>query len=290
MRRSTSLRTGGEQTPPQYLRKAEGRFLETIDPSRLPRFHMEAIIKDEITMVLSEVDLFSPDQHGFIRGRSCLTNMLETIEVWTELLDAGLNRRDIIAYLDYRKAFDTVSYKRFVEKLKILGFEGTLLAWITDFCPAIYVGVGEGGGESGWVEVIRGVSQGWVLGPFLFLLFVNDIPDWVVNSINMFADDTKLWRSIAKLEDSMSLQEDLDRLMRWSDKWLLTFNPAKRLVMHIGHTLETEYYRESGGNRARLKATVQERDLSLNATNVNAPGQRRNLRQSCTLSGENSGN
>lgn len=65
----------------------------------------------------------------------------------------------------------------------------------------------------------------------------------------------------------MSLQEDLDRLMRWSDKWLLTFNPAKRLVMHIGHTLETGYYMESGGNRARLKTTAQERDLSVNVTN-----------------------
>jgi len=78
--------------------------------------------------------------------------------------------------------------------------------------------VGVMGSFSVWVEVLSGVPQGSVLGPLLFLIFVNDLPSWIVNSIKMFAYDTKIWRVISKVEDSDDLQQDLNRLARWSDK------------------------------------------------------------------------
>jgi ribonucleases P/MRP protein subunit RPP40 len=91
------------------------------------------------------------------------------------------------------------------------------------------------------VEVLNGVPQGSVLGPLLFLLFVNDIPEWVCNSIRMFADDTKIWAQIRTAEDGDSLQRDWDRLVEWSNLWLLRFKPTKCKVMHVAHNFETKY-------------------------------------------------
>jgi len=107
------------------------------------------------------------------------------------------------------------------------------------------------GSFSDWLKVLSGVPQGSVLGPLLFIIYVQDLPLWVANS--MFADDTKLWTKIAKLEDSESLQQDLWNLAEWSKKWLLAFNPEKCKVMHIGHNYLCNggwwQAKESGFNR-----------------------------------------
>jgi len=81
-------------------------------------------------------------------------------------------------------------------------------------------------------------------------VFVQDLPDWVKSSIKMFADDTKIWTKIACLEDADSLQQDLERLVQWSEKWLLKFNPSKCKVMHIGHNLNTSYLMRDGNHTA----------------------------------------
>jgi len=95
------------------------------------------------------------------------------------------------------------------------------------------------GSFSAWVKVLSGVPQGSVLGPLLFLIFVNDLPAWIVNSIKMFADDIKIWRVISQAEDSDQLQQDMYKLASWSDNlWLLSFNPEKCKVMH-NCTLDT---------------------------------------------------
>jgi len=78
-----------------------------------------------------------------------------------------------------------------------------------------------------------------VLGPLLFLLYVNDLPAWIQNSMKMFADNTKIWRKIEKAEDSNFLQSDLNSMEEWSDNWQLKFNPDKCKVMHIGHKCNT---------------------------------------------------
>ena len=92
--------------------------------------------------------------------------------------------------------------------------------------------------QSGLRSSIAYLKPGSVLGPLLFLIFVlRDLPDWIKNSIKMFADDTKMWAKIAVREDAGSLQEDLNRLVQWSEKLLLKFNPDKCKAMHIGHDL-----------------------------------------------------
>jgi len=115
----------------------------------------------------------------------------------------------------YRKAFDAVPHKRLLAKIRGLGFGNVISTWIGDFLHDRKMKVCVRGGYSEWIDVISGVPRGSVLGPllFLFLIFVQDLPDWVKNSIKMFADDTKIWtKIIASQDDADSLQQDLDRL------------------------------------------------------------------------------
>ena len=95
----------------------------------------------------------------------------------------------------------------------------------------------------------------------------NDIPEWVQNSIKMFADDTKIWAKIQKMEDNEALQSDLDKLVEWSQKWLLAFNIEKCKVMHIGHDLLTKYTMADGDKITQLETTITEKDLGIWITN-----------------------
>jgi len=123
---------------------------------------MESIIRN--TVVESLKDKFSRFQHGFMKHRSCLTNILESLEAWTKALDEGYGI-DLI-YLDYRKAFDTVPHARLIEKLISLGISGKLLDWIANFLHLRKMRVRVRISFSEWVEVLSGVPQGSVLGPF----------------------------------------------------------------------------------------------------------------------------
>ena len=137
-------------------------------------------------------------------GRSCLTNLLEALESWTRALDEG-HGVDII-YLDYRKAFDSVPLKRLMEKLRANGLTGKLLRWIESFLTGRRMRVTLGGSFSEWIRVLSGVPQGSVLGPLLFLLFVNELPKWIQTNMKMFADDTKLWNMVSSVSDSQLIR------------------------------------------------------------------------------------
>jgi len=152
---------------------------------------MESIIKHEMTAYFEKKGFYDNCQHGFVKGRSTLTNLLETIEAWTRLIEEGFGI-DIV-YLDYRKAFDTVPHQRLMQKIRDLGLSKEIVNWIKDFLQDRKMKVYVRGSCSEWIDVISGVPQGSVLGLLLFLIFVQDLPDWVKSSINMLADDTKIW-------------------------------------------------------------------------------------------------
>ena len=168
---------------------------------------LESVVKEHLLEHISSNELVSSKQHGFVSGRSCLSNLLEAHENWTKSLDE--KKCTDIVFLDYQKAFDTVPHRRLLKKLSAYGVTGATHRWIEDFLTGRRIRVGIRGTFSGWAAVTSGVPQGSVLGPVLFLLYVNDIPELVDSFMNMFADDTKVWRQVSDLNGKMLLQKDL---------------------------------------------------------------------------------
>ena len=125
---------------------------------------LETVIKNRVVKHIEENELFTRHQHGFTRNRSCLTNLLETLEDWTSSLENG-HGLDVL-YLDYQKAFDTVPHQRLIEKLKWYGVTGSLWNWIRDFLSGRIMRVVIDGKSSEWN---CGVPQVSVLGPLLYL-------------------------------------------------------------------------------------------------------------------------
>ena len=120
--------------------------------------------------------------------------------------NTGLDEKDDninidVVYLDFQKAFDKVPHKRLLAKLKAYGLNGILLSWISDFLSNRKQQVVVRRTYSEWSNVISGVPQGSVLGPLLFILYVNDLPDSIQSFMGIFADDTKIYRPITSSND-----------------------------------------------------------------------------------------
>ena len=127
--------------------------------------------------------LFAEEQHGFVEGRSCTTQLISTLDTWTRTLDVG-HRLDAV-FMDFMKAFDTVPHQRLLCKLRGYGIEGELLAWIESFLNNRRQCVVINGQKSSWTDVISGIPQGSVLGPILFVVYINDLPDAVTSDIRL---------------------------------------------------------------------------------------------------------
>ena len=203
-------------------------------------------------------NLFSCHQHGFQSGCSCFTQLLECLNDWTEGFDTEHCGVDII-YTDFSKAFDSVPHRRLLYKLHQLGIRGQLLAWIRSFLTNRRQRTVLNGSKAAWRDVISGVPQGTILGPILFLLYVNDLPEIVTSTAKLFADDCKLYRNIFSIEDCDLLQADLDRLSEWSNKWLLFFNTSKCVVLRIRASIQYTYFL----NNEPLSVVGEQKDLGV---------------------------
>ena len=165
-----------------------------------------------------------------------------------------------MSYLGFRKAFDTVPHQRLLNKVEAYGIKGMLLMWLKDFLVGRKQRVVLNGKKSEWTDVKSGIPQGSVLGPILFELYINDMPDVVDSDIRMFADDMKIYRRSDSNEDREKLQDDLRSLERWSEKWQLGFNTSKCKTMHLGYRNNRQEY-SMGGNV--LSQTREEKDLGV---------------------------
>ncbi|BHF84681.1 hypothetical protein SprV_0902783200 [Sparganum proliferum] len=192
---------------------------------------MEAIVKKATMKFLEQGHLLSDLQHGFRQNRSCLSSLLLSTEQWTRALDED-GRVDVI-YTDFKKAFDSVPHKRLIYKLSEIGIRGRLLTWITEFLTGRSQTVCIEASTSTPTPVLSGVPQGSVLGPLLFLVYINDCVDDLGWSAILFADDVKLWRPIRSDADRYALQDSLNRLNSWSARWLLNFNVDKCVVLRL---------------------------------------------------------
>ena len=184
---------------------------------------LESLIRDAIMDHMLQHNLFSKFQYGFLPGRSTVLQLLKILDKWTEAMDNGYQIE--VIYLDFRKAFDTVPHKRLINKIRHYGIVDPVLQWIKDFLSDRTQKVVIRDKYSNEMAVSSGIPQGSVLGPVLFLIYINDLPSVVKHEAFIFADDTKLCRT-SKEQDN-DIQEDLRQLDNWSEKWLLQFNPTK---------------------------------------------------------------
>ena len=215
---------------------------------------LEHIIHSNIMDHYDSLGILTDQQHGFRSRRSCETQLIITIQELASSLSSG-EQVDVIL-LDFSKAFDKVPHTRLLNKLDYYGVRGNIRQWIRDFLTSRTQLVTLEGATSTTADVLSGVPQGTVLGPLLFLTFINDMPEVTSSDIRLFADDSLLYRRITSGRDTEILQQDLAALERWEASWQMDFNPEKCTVMHVtnkkrplitnyrlhGHTLEREQH------------------------------------------------
>lgn len=244
--------------------KSKAENYRPISLTSIPCKLMESIIRDAVVDYLTRHNLIKNTQHGFMSRRSCTTNLLEFLEGCTRIYDNG-DPIDII-YLDFAKAFDKVPHSRLLNKMRSLGITGNILRWTETWLRDRRQRTVLNGSLSDWLAVLSGVPQGSVLGPLLFVIFINDI-DGCAEQIALllkFADDTKVGNRAATIDERKNLQACLDKLTAWANKWCMSFNTDKCKVLHVGKSNPKQEYTMNG---SPLAETVKERDIGVNITN-----------------------
>jgi len=197
---------------------------------------MERVIVQHLLNYLYQHGLISHHQHGFLKRKSTTTNLLESLNDWTLAFD----NKDgtTVAYIDYAKAFDSVSHQKLCHKLLSYGISGSILAWIKSFLSARTQCTRVGSSLSCSEYVISGVIQGSCLGPILFVLYINDIIklfDWRC-TCKLYADDLKLYMRMNLPDCSNTFQNCLKDLEHWSRTWQLNIAYKKCSVLQINRT------------------------------------------------------
>ena len=172
-------------------------------------------------------------QHGFLRGRSTVTQLLQ---VYHEAIEALAKGKEIdIAYLDFAKAFDKVPHCALLNKLSRFGISGQLINWFQSYLSDRYQQVALQGTYSDWLQVLSGLLQGSILGPLLFLVYIDDIPKCIKHDskVAIFADDSMLFKIIEKPSDKLALQQDRTQLSIWSDTWKMCLSIPKCKNLNI---------------------------------------------------------
>jgi hypothetical protein len=208
---------------------------------------MERVIKDEMMAFLESDGLLSDSQHGFRGKRSTTTQLLQCLNQWCKAIDDDNYVVDA-AYLDFKKAFDSVVHSKLLVKLKAYGIDGELYRFCVAFLSGRTQRVRVGKILSSARNVTSGVPQGSVLGPLFFILYINDLPDTVVeSSIAIYADDAKVFHFTRRGEYPHGLQHDLGNGNHWSDIWQLFLSPPKCIALRFASRAQEAVELQLGG-------------------------------------------
>jgi len=222
---------------------------------------MERILKKQIMEHLTNEKLLSTKQHGFMGKRSTVTQLLHYLD---KCADSISNDKVVdVIYFDFAKAFDTVPHRRLLRKLEAYGIRGRVLGWMKAFLSDRYQYVKVNGKLSKKCQVQSGVPQGSVLGPLLFVIYINDLAEVTNSEMFLFADDTKLVEEINNAEDAIRLQHDIEAMEKWSGDWLLKFHPDKCHVLTLGKFWNIQHAHPYEIAGSVLEHVDQEKDLGV---------------------------
>jgi hypothetical protein len=206
---------------------------------------LERCVHNRIYPIIS--DKLHDSQHGFMKGRSTCTQLVEFTDDIGKILDKS-GQVDVF-YLDFSKAFDTVPHALLLKKLSMLGMGNSLFKWFKSYLSNRYQRVIINGVHSQWLSVTSGVPQGSILGPLLFLMYVSDINLCLKYcKVKFFADDAKIYITVNDIRDCYKLQEDLYSLIKWTSTWGMTLNLSKCKILTITHKLSPIVYEYSISN------------------------------------------
>ena len=208
---------------------------------------LERIVHKYLMVYLKQKDLISPSQHAFLAKKSTGTNLIECLNDWTQLIDA--KKPVDIVYIDLAKAFDSVSLQKLLFRLRKIGIGGPLMEFFRSFLIGRSNCVRIKRVYSPYEPVLSGIPQGTILGPALFILYINSIAEIPTSStIQLYADDAKLYRGISSDEDAEQMQNDLSRVCDYFRDWQLNINTEKCELIHIGQINRHNNYLLDGQN------------------------------------------